>query len=290
MRDGASARVFGRRTGVDLDRRAALSAGVLFIVATVTNVVGTGLSRSLLDDPNYLSAVSSHANRVAAGALLELVAAAASVGIAISLYPVLKRWGAGLALGSVVFRTAEAVMYMISVVSLLSLLALGERFTSAGAADPASFRAAGGALLDVREQAGLVGVFAFSVGGFLYYYLFYRSRLVPRWLSAWGIVAIILMLLACLLALFTQHEVTTYVVLALPIGMQEMVLAVWLIAKGFGPSDQRSGASVQGRRGDDRGVQARALETPRTPGNDLSERRGRAWLEANRTCSLGGSS
>ena len=175
----------------------------------------------------------SNANRVAAGALLELVAAGASVGIAISLYPVLKAWGASLALGSVVFRTAEAVMYMLAAASLLSLLALSQRFTTAAVVDPASFRAVGDALLDVREQVALVGVFAFSVGSLLYSYLFYRSRLVPRWLSGWGIGAIILLILACLLALFTQNELTTYTILALPLGVQEMVLAVWLIAKGF---------------------------------------------------------
>lgn len=225
--------VLGTGTGVRSDRRTALCAGVLFITATVANVIGTGLSRSLLETPYYLVGVAHHANRVATGALLELIAAGASAGIAISLYPVLKRWGASLALGSVVFRTAEAVMYMISVVCLLSLLALSQRFTSAVPADPASFRTAGDAFLDVREQAALVGVFAFSVGGLLYSYLFYRSRLVPRWLSGWGIGAVILMFLACLLALFRQEELTTYTILALPLGVQEMVLAVWLIAKGF---------------------------------------------------------
>ena len=215
------------------NRRAALCAGVLFIIATVANIIGVGLSRSLLDDPDPLAAISSHANRVAAGALLELVAAGACVGIAIALYPVLKTWGASAALGSVVFRTAEAVMYMICVASLLSLLALSQRFISAGAADPSSYRTVGQAFLDVREQAALVAVFAFSVGAFLYYGLFYRSRLVPRWLSVWGIGAVILMFLACVLALFTQNDLTTYTILALPIGVQEMVLAVWLIAKGF---------------------------------------------------------
>ncbi len=215
------------------NRRAALRAGVLFITATVANVIGVGLSRSLLDAPDPLTAVSSHASRVAAGALLELVAAGACVGIAIALYPVLKTWGASLALGSVVFRTVEAVMYMIGAASLLSLLALSQRFTSAGAADLSSFRIVGDAFLDVREQAALVAVFAFSVGAFLYYCLFFRSRLVPRWLSVWGIGAVILMFLACVLALFTQNDVTTYMILALPIGVQEMVLAVWLIAKGF---------------------------------------------------------
>ena len=74
---------------------------------------------------------------------------------------------------------------------------------------------------------------AFSVGALMYYYLLYRSRLVPRWLSGWGILAIVLTLVACLLALFGHHPVTSYVPLVLPIAAQELVLAVWLLAKGF---------------------------------------------------------
>ena len=254
MRDGSS-------TEARSNRRVALSAGVLLITATVANVIGTGLSRSLLEAPDYLVGVAGHANRVAAGALLELIAAGASVGIAIALYPVLKQWGRGLALGSVVFRTAEAVMYMISVVSLLSLLALSQRFTSAVAADPVSSRAVGDAFLDVREQAALVGVFAFCVGGLLYSYLFYRSRLVPRWLSGWGIGAIVLLFLACLLALFSQNDVTTYTVLALPLGVQEMVLAVWLIVKGFSPPARSAAPSDQWSSIEDMSVRLSREET-----------------------------
>jgi Domain of unknown function (DUF4386) len=274
MREGSSTEASGMGMGAHSNRQAALSAGVLLITATVANVIGTGLSRSLIDGPDYLTAVASNANRVTMGALLELVAAGASVGIAISLYPVLKTWGASLALGSVVFRTAEAVMYMLAAASLLSLLALSQRVTTAVAVDPASFRAVGDALLDVREQVALVAVFAFSVGGLLYSYLFYRSRLVPRWLSGWGIGAIILLMLACLLALFRQNELRTYTILALPLGVQEMVLAVWLIAKGFS-TPATPPRSVQ--------------EEARREGGS-SVRGGVAWPEARRTYNRGGSS
>ena len=69
----------------------------------------------------------------------------------------------------------------------------------------------------------------------MYYYLFFQSRLIPRWLSGWGIVAIILMMSACVSALFSGNPVTGYTLLVLPIALQEMVLAVWLIVKGFTP-------------------------------------------------------
>jgi hypothetical protein len=152
------------------------------------------------------------------------------------MYPVLKKWNEGLALGSVIFRTIEAAFYLVVLVSLLSLLTLGQQFTSAGAAERTSLQAIGGMLVGVHDHAGLLGVFAFCVGAFMYYTLFYQSRLIPRWLSIWGIAAIILMLAACVLSLFSGDRITSYIPLAAPIGLQEMVLAVWLIVKGFNPS------------------------------------------------------
>jgi Domain of unknown function (DUF4386) len=218
---------------VDSRRRAALTAGVLLITATVTNVVGTGLSRPLLNDPDRLARLSANAAQVTGGALLELVGAGASVGIAIALYPVLRQWSAGLALGAVVFRTIEAAMYAVAVAGLLALLALSSQFVSAGGTDRATLQAVGAALLSMRDQAGLLSVVAFCVGGLLYYWAFYQSGLIPRWLSGAGLAAVVLLLAAWLLALFTQTSMLSYVPLALPLAVQEMVLAVWLIVKGF---------------------------------------------------------
>ena len=126
-------------------------------------------------------------------------------------------------------------MYAIAIVSLLSLSTLGQASVLAGAADRTALDAIGRLLLSVREHAATVGVFAFCLGAFLYYIAFFRSRLIPRWLSGWGIVAICLLATAGVLALFAGRSVTDYVPMALPIFFQEMVLAVWLIARGFSP-------------------------------------------------------
>lgn len=214
-------------------RSAAVTAGVLFIVATVASVAGSALSGAALDRPLSLATLSEDANRVDAGMLLQLIAAGASVGIALALYPVLRTWGRALSLGSVVFRTMEALLYIVAVVGALSLVSVAQRYAGADIAQPMSVQTVGAALLDVRDQANLAAVMAFGVGALMYYYLLYRSRLVPRWLSGWGILAIALVFVACLLALFGHHPVTSYVPLMLPIALQELVLAVWLIAKGF---------------------------------------------------------
>jgi hypothetical protein len=80
----------------------------------------------------------------------------------------------------------------------------------------------------------------------MYYILFFRSRLIPRWLSGFGIGAIILMTAACVLALFSGNRITSYIPLAAPIAVQEMVLAVWLIAKGFNTAVSASSLSQPG--------------------------------------------
>ena len=225
---------------MDTNRRTALTAGVLLITATVANLVGTAVEQPVLSGTDYLTKAPGNASLLSAGALFEFIAAGTSVGIAISLYPVLRNRSAGLAIGSVVFRTIEAVMYTAAAVSLLSFLRLSE----SAIADRNSIQAISESLLGVRQEFILAGVFAFSVGALMYYYVFYQSRLIPRWLSGWGIVAVLLILVACLSALFSGNSVTTYVILVLPIAAQEIVLAVWLIAKGFSSSPLHSAAAT----------------------------------------------
>lgn len=223
-------------------RRSASIAGALFILATVADLLGAAI-RPDLTGAGYLTQVSAEGSRMAAGVLLLLIAAFACAGIALSMYPILRKASVGLALGSVVFRTMEAVMYVIAAVSLLSLLTLGQQLVSASAAERASLGAVGGLLLSLREHTALAGVFAFCLGAFLYYCAFFQSRLIPRWLSAWGIAAIILLTTAGVLALFNNDAVTGYAPLAFPIFLQEMVLAVWLIARGFDPRATSSAAA-----------------------------------------------
>jgi len=214
------------------NHHAARLTGVLLIIATVAALLAAALAPALTG-ADYLTDVSADPNHVAASALLYLVAAFGSAAIAVWLYPVLKTTNQAMALGAVVFRTLEAGMYAIAVLGLLSLGTIGLQVTSGGAGDPAPLQAVGDSIVSLRDHASLVGVFAFSLGALLYYSLFFQSRLIPRWLSGWGILAVILMASACVLALFSHNPVTGYAPLILPIAVQEMVLAIWLIVKGF---------------------------------------------------------
>jgi hypothetical protein len=210
----------------------ATTAGVLFIAATATSLAATALLGSLLKGPGFLAAVTLHQDRLLAAALFQLLAAFTSAAIAVTLYPVLRQHAAATALGSVAFRLIEGVFYALSAMGTLILVSLSGQLAAS-----ASTHASADLVRDLRDSAGTVGVLAFCTGATLYYLIFYRSQLIPRWLSVWGLAGTVLCLTAGLLVLFQSIAVlsSTQVVLSLPIGVQEMVLAVWLIVKGFSP-------------------------------------------------------
>jgi hypothetical protein len=132
------------------------------------------------------------------------------------------------------------------VVCLLVLVTVSRESANAGASAPSIYEAPAALVMAARDSLGQVSVLTFGLGGLMYYWVFYRSRLVPRWLSAWGLVAITLVMVSMLLVMFRLIESFSplQLALALPIFLQEMVLAVWLIAKGFNPRAIASAPSI----------------------------------------------
>jgi hypothetical protein len=224
-----------RREKMNTYKKTAIWAGILFIIATAAALVSIPFLKSV-DAADYMASVAANGTGVTIGVLLSFIAAAASAGIAISLYPVLKKFKEGLAMGAVGFRVIEAVFYSVAAVGLLVLLTLSRDYVAAGASGSGYYQTTGAVVLAGHNWAGNVGaLLAFSVGALIYYSIFYQTRLIPRWLAGWGVIATIMCLTAAVLVMFNAigPMSSIQVVLALPIAVQEMVLAVWLIVKGF---------------------------------------------------------
>ena len=220
-------------------RRNEIAAGVLFVIATPASLVGAALMPDLTRS-GFLGEVADHQTRMALATLLSIVAAVCSVGIAVALYPVVRRSSAAVAMGSVVFRTIEGVFCLVGSVSNLSILTLA-RTSGAGTGTTQSI---GDSLVAGHDRAAVVAVLAFCLGAGLYYLTFYRARLVPRWLSGWGLVGVVAMAAGAVLALLHDTEVTGYALLAMPIGVQEMVFALWLMIKGCARAPLAAGGTI----------------------------------------------
>jgi hypothetical protein len=226
------------RASAESSRVNAVVAGVLFIIATAASLLSAPFLAPVTDSSS-LGDAAAHQGQVATGVLLVFIAALAAPGIAVALYPVLRRFDEGLALGAVSFRIIEGVFYALGMLVLLSLSTLSQAFVDAGSPTDQHFTTLGRTMLAQYHWLVDVGLLlAFSLGGLLYYVVFYRSRLIPRWLSVWGIGGAVLLMVAAVLLIFGVISPMSpgQVALAVPIGVQEMVLAVWLIVKGFDQS------------------------------------------------------
>lgn len=221
---------------------AAKITGVLFILAAVSSIAGLLLYDPILNGPDYLIKGSEHANQVILGAVLELILVVSAVGTSITMFPLLRKYNETLALGHVCFRFLEAVIITVGIISVLSLLTLSREFTTSAAVDISSFEASGTLLKAIHEWTFMLGPnVMLGINTLIYSYIFYQTKLVPRFISILGITGSIMVLSAGILEMFGVFPQLSVwgALLSLPVAANEMILAVWLIAKGFNLSWHR---------------------------------------------------
>ncbi|WML48422.1 DUF4386 domain-containing protein [Neobacillus sp. PS3-34] len=221
------------------NKKAAKIVGALFILAAVTAVIGLNLYNPILKGPDYMIKGSEHANQVITGALMELILVVSAVGTATIMFPFLRKYNETIALLHVCFRFLEAIIITVGVISVLSLLTLSREFAAVGALDVASYQASGILLKAVHDWTFLLGPnFMLGINTMMYSYIFYKSKLVPRFIPILGMTGAALVFMASLLEMFGVIQQVSFwgAMLSLPVAANEMILAVWLIVKGFNES------------------------------------------------------
>lgn len=216
----------------------AVIVGILFIIATAFLFVGGAFYGPVLDTPDFLQ--TAYPNRISAtiGMLIEFSCILSIPLIAVYAFPVLRKHSETLALGYVVFRSFEAVLFVLVDITKLSLIKVSQLYLGAEAANAAAIASIGAAIQGWNEWSWVFYVLIFGFGALILYVALYQSRLLPRWISVWGLIAAGLMLASALLAMFeVELPDAIYGLLVAPIAVQEMVMAVWLIIKGFNPTN-----------------------------------------------------
>jgi AAA+ ATPase superfamily predicted ATPase len=212
------------------ERKIARNAGILFLTAMATSLVGGGLVESVITAPDYLHQLYTSRTLASVGVFLEFLNGFAVIGIVVLLYPVLKRYSQGLALGFAVFRMIEALFCFASAFFPLILLAYIQEYPAGNPGVASTVQSLGAHLIAARAQiAGLWIPLFFGLGALLFYYILFQSRLLPRLISVWGIIGVILILILNLLKIESEWGM----LLALPIILNEVFMGIWLIVKGF---------------------------------------------------------
>ena len=219
------------------NRKTAIIVGVLFLLATATFMIGdSGLIESILGDPDYLINVSENITKVIIGMLISFIDGVAIVGIAVLLFPLLKKHNEGIALGYVGFRIAELVIILVYLIPPLVLITLSQEYVKAGAPDASNFQTLGAIFLAVRFWT-LQWVYIFNfLAGLMLCYLLYKSKLVPRFISVLGLVGYAIILPGTLLNMFGHIDMVGMLIIFALGGIFEILLPIWLFVKGFNSS------------------------------------------------------
>ncbi|TMR94768.1 DUF4386 domain-containing protein [Nonomuraea basaltis] len=209
--------------------------GLLFLTATAAGVLSAVLLGPL-DNWYSSQSIADNAHRITAGAIMVLVMTLAIAMIPPTLFPVLNKHGEAPALGYVAARIIEVVLLLPAAIGPLMMVSISTTQSDAGTPDNAVHLDTVRILTQTYDRWGHASsLFFFCLGALLLNYLLYRSRLVPRWIAGWALVAVVPYLADAFLVMFGLLAPSSafHAILVSPLALNEMVLAVWLLVKGF---------------------------------------------------------
>lgn len=218
---------------MNANNKSARKVGAFFLISNVVFLVGAFLLvEPILGDPDYLTLVSTKRTEVVLGTLLEMANGVAYIGIAVLMYPILKQRFESLALWYVCFRIIEFIMQTLSDLGPLALLNVSEAFVNAGAAESSALQSVGALIVAERAWAFQMVTLSLVLGALVFYYMLYQTKLVPRFLSIWGLIAATAVIATALLDMF-GIDPGSLEFLGVLMLLNELFLGVWLIVKGF---------------------------------------------------------
>ena len=207
-------------------------------ITFVTSIPALLLYHPILHDHHYILG-AGHDTRIEFAAFLEVLQAIAQIGVAVVMFPILRRKSESLALGYVASRIVESTIVCVGLISLLSLLTLRQDLAASVGGNGGSLVIAGRTLVAIHKWTFLVGPgFCVAVNDVLLGYLMYATGLMPRRLAMFGLIGGPLLFAASIAVLFGAFTQTSSVagIFTIPVFIFEASFAIYLIVKGFRPS------------------------------------------------------
>jgi hypothetical protein len=220
-------------------RKSAILVGGLYILGTVAGILSVILTNSILTAPDFLHQVANNVHQIVIGNLFVFVMGLSLAIIPAVMFPILKKQNETLAMGYVIFRGGlETFTYMALMLSVLLLIPISQEFMQTGSAGDGYLQSLGNLSQAATQWITQILAVVFILGAVMFYTMLFQSKLIPRWISIWGLIGAIPYLAAAVLVMLgmISADSTVDTSMLLPIGVQEMVMAVWMIVKGFNPS------------------------------------------------------
>jgi len=201
----------------------------------VVGIAGNLFIQSILDAPDHLSTIAASSALLAMGAVLWLCTVAGDAAHGILMFPVLKPHSERAAVGYLGARIIDATFIAVMALLILVQIPLGIEYLNAGSSDASYLQALSAVLTQANLYAYEFAMITVGVAGFILSFMFYQTQLVPRFLAVWGLIGYAVLLLGSVLQVLGLNLNSIH---AIPGGLWELFIGVWLIAKGFSTSSQ----------------------------------------------------
>ena len=209
--------------------------GIFFLLAFLSYGFGSGLTGSVTDAADSLSNVNINKAQLIIGViLLALIHTIVNIGLPVLMVPILKPFNKVLSYGYLSAGITATVILIVGSIFLLLYIPLGSMYINADSTDLLHFETIGTILTKGNYYAYQIGMAIWGFGGLMFCYLLYISKLVPKGLSIWGFLGYIVFISGTISELFGYK---IGVQLAIPGGLFEITLSIWLIIKGFKESE-----------------------------------------------------
>jgi hypothetical protein len=201
----------------------------LFLTGFIVYGVGFGLVSSVIGAPDFLSKISALQTTLVLGAFLMLLNTVVDVGKGVLFFPILENHGKRTALAYLAALIVQVVLLDVGVLCLLMLVPLGQYAVDVVGASATWATALGSLLTQGNTMAYQIGQATLGVGGIFLCSLLFRTRLIPRFLSAWGVIGYAIHVAGAIAEIF---GIPISLLLLIPGGLFELALGFWLLIKG----------------------------------------------------------
>ena len=214
-------------------RTTAKIVGLIFVAGMAIGIGGNVLILSILGAPDPLSSVSANSMLVAVAAFLWLMTVVGDAAHGVLMFPILKRHNERIAIGYLAARIVDAVFIAVMVLFILLQIPLASEYIKAAGSDASFLQALSSVFMQGQLYAYNFGMSFVGIASLMLCYTLYRAKLVPRILAVWGLVGYAIILCGSVLEVLGFNLLTIH---AIPGGLWELFIGVWLIVKGFNPS------------------------------------------------------
>lgn len=213
--------------------------GLAFVLQFVTSLGSGVLLKAAWFVPDDMGetmrGIAANPGLLRGNILVDMLTALGITFLGVMLFLTLRRQSAKIALTALGFYILESALLAVSRMEGSALLLYSEAYAAEHTAD--LLRLAQVAYDKMEFAGGTLHMLAFCAGALMFYVLLYRSRLVPRWMSLWGLVTLLPLLTGTITQIF-GYSIPFY--FYLPYVPFELVIGVWILIRGGTRDDGRT--------------------------------------------------